>query len=91
MLSKINQKALMACQYLRVSLRRVILMNTSIPYCRTGVLFYLATMAVVCGQVESSSQPTQQAAPSPVTEQVSQSQATLQAFQQEQQTFGPEF
>jgi hypothetical protein len=66
-------------------------MNASIPSCRMGVLFYLATLAAAYGQVELSSQPTQQAAPSSATLEVSQAQATLQAFQQEQQVLAQSF
>ena len=59
-------------------------MCASIPSCWIGVLFYLATIFTVLGQDASQTQPIQQAAPS--TQQVSQNQTPLQAFQQEQQT-----
>jgi hypothetical protein len=77
-----NQKELTGCRYLRVSLRRAIRMNASIPSCRFGVLFYLATIAGVYGQVAVSP---------PTTTQVLQNQATLQAYQQEQQTLAQEW
>jgi hypothetical protein len=51
-----------------------------------GILFYLATLAGVSGQIATSSpSSSQQASPAPVTSPVSQNQATLQAYQQEQQ------
>lgn len=48
------------------------------------VVFYLATMAGVSGQVAASSQTTQPASPTTGTLQDSQNQATLQAFRTEQ-------
>jgi hypothetical protein len=49
-----------------------------------GVLFYLATLGGVLGQVAAPSS-SQQASPAPATAEVSQAQSTLQTFQQEQQ------
>jgi hypothetical protein len=51
-----------------------------------GMVFYLATLAGVYGQVAASSpSSSQQASPAPDTAQEAQNQATLQAFEQEQQ------
>ena len=69
----------------QVSRRSIELMHTSILYCRIGVLFYLATVFAVLGQDSSQTQPIQQAAPSTPTQPISQTQATLQAFQQQKQ------
>jgi hypothetical protein len=60
-------------------------MHTSILSCWIGVLFYLATLTGVSGQVVGSSQSSQSVAPSTPAQPISQTQSTLQAFQQEQQ------
>jgi hypothetical protein len=59
-------------------------MVASIQYYRIGVVFYLATIAGVCGQVATTSQPAQLASSSSATLQVSQNQATVEAFQTQQ-------
>jgi hypothetical protein len=78
-----NQKELTGCRYLRVSLRRAIRMNASIPSCRFGVLFYLATIAGVSGQVAASPpSSSQQASPTPVVGQALSSSSAYQAMLQ---------
>jgi hypothetical protein len=64
---------------------RRLFMYVSILHYRIGILFYLATIGGVLGQVATTSQPVQQASSSSATLQTSQNEATLQAFQQEQQ------
>jgi hypothetical protein len=61
-----------------------IYMDASITARWMGVCFYLATTSGMLGQVSTSLQTSQQALPASSTLQVSQNQATLQAFQKEQ-------